>query len=54
MDNKTLFPLKLLMTSGNLVKCTLVNKSETFTFFPYLIPPEFRNLLHILIFMAIL
>ena len=47
------FSLKLYMTSSNFVKYIFINETETSTFSPYLIPPEFRSLLSILIFMAL-
>ena len=47
------FSLKLYMTSSNFVKYISINETETSTFSPYLIPPESRSLLSILIFMAI-
>lgn len=43
----------LSMTYSNFIKYISENRTETFTFSPYLIPLEFRHLLSILIFMVI-
>lgn len=41
------FLIKLHVTYSKLVKYAFVNKDETITFSPYLIPPEFRGSIRI-------